>query len=86
MRSNAPPTGRTYDIVYYAPRFYADGSLAEPARVTVFLNGILVQSNFAIKGPTEFRGVPVYKPMAMRRCCFRRTTIRCGTGTCGEEA
>ena len=54
------PNWQAYDIVYYAPRFYADGTLAEPARVTVFLNGILVQSNFAIKGPTEFRGVPVY--------------------------
>ena len=56
------PNWQAYDIVYYAPRFYADGSLAEPAHVTVFLNGVLVQSNFAIKGPTEFRGVPVYKP------------------------
>ena len=56
------PNWQTYDIVYYAPRFYKDGSLAEPARVTVFLNGILVQSNFAITGPTEYRGVPAYKP------------------------
>jgi len=56
------PNWQTYDVVYYAPRFYGDGTLAEPARITVFLNGVLVQSNFAIKGPTEFRGVPAYKP------------------------
>ena len=56
------PGWQSYDIVYYAPRFYKDGSLAEPARITVFLNGILVQSNFAITGPTEYRGVPQYKP------------------------
>jgi hypothetical protein len=56
------PNWQAYDIVYYAPRFYGDGTLAEPARVTVFLNGILVQSNFAITGPTEYRGIPVYKP------------------------
>jgi hypothetical protein len=56
------PNWQAYDIVYYAPRFYGDGSLAEPARITVFLNGVLVQSNFAIKGPTEYRGIPVYKP------------------------
>jgi hypothetical protein len=56
------PNWQAYDIVYYAPRFYADGTLAEPARVTVFLNGILVQSNFAIRGPTEYRGEPVYHP------------------------
>lgn len=58
----AAPNWQVYDIVYYAPRFYADGSLAEPARVTVFLNGVLVQSNFAIRGPTEYRGMPVYRP------------------------
>jgi hypothetical protein len=56
------PQWQAYDIVYYAPRFYNDGILAEPARVTVFLNGVLVQSNFAIRGPTEYRGEPVYKP------------------------
>jgi hypothetical protein len=56
------PNWQAYDIIYYAPRFYADGTLAEPARVTVLLNGVLVQSNFAIKGPTEYRGIPVYKP------------------------
>jgi hypothetical protein len=56
------PNWQAYDIVYYAPRFYGDGTLAEPARITVFLNGVLVQSNFAIKGPTEYRGIPVYKP------------------------
>ena len=55
------PNWQAYDIVYYAPRFYADGTLAEPARVTVFLNGVLVQSNFAIKGRTEYRGLPVYR-------------------------
>jgi hypothetical protein len=54
------PNWQAYDIVYYAPRFYADGTLAEPARVTVLLNGVLVQSNFAIQGPTEYRGMPVY--------------------------
>lgn len=55
------PNWQTYDIVYYAPRFYNDGTLATPARITVFLNGILVQSNFAIKGPTDYRMLPVYK-------------------------
>ncbi|HET7083336.1 MAG TPA: DUF1080 domain-containing protein [Rhizomicrobium sp.] len=56
------PNWQSYDIVYYAPRFYADGTLAEPARVTVLLNGVLVQSNFAIQGSTEYRGLPVYHP------------------------
>lgn len=56
------PNWQSYDIVYYAPRFYKDGSLAEPARITVLLNGVLVQSNFALTGPTEYRGIPRYKP------------------------
>jgi Domain of Unknown Function (DUF1080) len=55
------PNWQAYDIVYYAPRFYGDGTLAEPGRITVFLNGVLVQSNFAIKGPTDYRMLPAYK-------------------------
>ena len=55
------PNWQSYDIVYYAPRFFKDGTLAEPARITVFLNGILVQSNFGIKGPTDYRMLPAYK-------------------------
>jgi Domain of Unknown Function (DUF1080) len=55
------PNWQSYDIVYYAPRFYNDGTLAEPGRITVFLNGILVQSNFAIKGPTDYRMLAAYK-------------------------
>ena len=51
---------QSYDIVYQAPRFYADGALAEPARMTIFLNGVLVQNNVALHGPTEYRGEPKY--------------------------
>jgi hypothetical protein len=57
----AAPNWQAYDIVYYAPRFYNDGTLAEPARITVFLNGVLVQNNFAIQGPTDYRMLPAYK-------------------------
>ncbi|HEU0095339.1 MAG TPA: DUF1080 domain-containing protein, partial [Rhizomicrobium sp.] len=56
------PQWQSYDIIYLAPRFYNDGTLAEPARMTVFLNGILVQNNVALRGPTEYRGEPLYKP------------------------
>jgi hypothetical protein len=54
------PQWQSYDIVYLAPRFYGDGSVAAPARITVFLNGVLVQNNVAIKGPTDYRALPVY--------------------------
>jgi hypothetical protein len=56
------PGWQVYDIIYTAPRFYGDGSLAEPARMTIFLNGILVQNNVPLRGPTEYRGIPLYKP------------------------
>lgn len=55
------PAWQSYDIIYTAPRFYGDGSLAEPARMTIFLNGVLVQHNVPLLGPTEYRGIPVYK-------------------------
>jgi hypothetical protein len=56
------PAWQSYDIIYMAPRFYGDGTLAEPARMTIFLNGILVQNNVPLRGPTEYRGIPLYKP------------------------
>ena len=48
------PNWQAYDIVYYAPRFYNDDTLAEPARITLFLNGVLVQNNFAINAWRPF--------------------------------
>lgn len=56
-----PGTWQTYDVVWTAPVFNADGSLASPARVTAFHNGVLVQNNFELKGITRFRGKPYYK-------------------------
>jgi len=55
-------TWNTYDIVYTAPRFAADGSLTSPARFTVLLNGVLVQNNVALKGGTTYIGAPSYRP------------------------
>jgi hypothetical protein len=54
-------TWNTYDIVYTAPRFAADGSLTSPARITVFLNGVLVQNNTVLKGATTYIGAPSYQ-------------------------
>ena len=78
------PNWQSYDIVYYAPRFYNDGTLAEPARITVFLNGILVQSNFAIKGPPITACFRPTRRMVRRRSCFRRTTTPCITAISGS--
>ncbi|WP_245652292.1 3-keto-disaccharide hydrolase [Rufibacter tibetensis] len=58
---NKPTEWNVYDIIYTAPRFKEDGSLFTPARVTVIHNGVLVQNNVELKGPTEYIGLPEYK-------------------------
>jgi hypothetical protein len=55
-------TWNVYDIVFTAPRFNTDGSLASPARLTVFHNGVLVQNNAVLKGGTTYIGAPSYFP------------------------
>ncbi len=56
-----PGEWQTYDVVWTAPRFNADGSLKTPAFVTVFFNGVLVQNHFELKGETRYIGKPFYK-------------------------
>jgi len=56
-----PGEWQTYDIVWIAPTFNADGSLLTAARVTVFLNGVLVQNDVTLSGPTLYIGKPSYK-------------------------
>jgi hypothetical protein len=55
-----PGEWNTYDAIFTAPKFDAKGMLVTPARITVIHNGILVQNNVEIKGPTEYRGIPHY--------------------------
>jgi hypothetical protein len=59
----ARPDGewQTYDVVWTAPRFNADGSLKSPAYVTVLFNGVLVQNHFQLTGQTLYIGKPFYK-------------------------
>ncbi len=57
-----PGEWQTYDIVFMAPEFTEKGTLKTPARITVFQNGILVQNNFEIKGPTQYNKLPRYEP------------------------
>jgi hypothetical protein len=56
-----PGEWQSYDIVYTAPRFGKDStSYFTPPRVTVFQNGILIQNNVALRGPTTYVGIPEY--------------------------
>jgi hypothetical protein len=50
-----------YDIIWTAPTFRPDGSLATPAYVTAFHNGVLVQNHVALEGPTLYIGKAAYK-------------------------
>lgn len=56
-----PGQWQTYDVVWTAPRFNDDGSLKSPARVTAFLNGVLVQNHVELQGATVYVGKPSYK-------------------------
>jgi hypothetical protein len=58
--SRAPGLWQTYDIVFHGPRFDAAGHLTRPARMTVFFNGVLVQDDAVLTGPTAHRSRPPY--------------------------
>lgn len=56
-----PGEWQSYDVVWTAPVFNADGTLQTPAFVTVFHNGVLVQNHFRLLGETLYIGKPVYR-------------------------
>lgn len=51
--ARAPGQWNVYDIVFSAPRFAEDGSVVEPARFTVFMNGVLIHDDQPLVGPTS---------------------------------
>jgi hypothetical protein len=55
-----PGVWQVYDIIYTAPRFNANGTYFTPPFVTVLHNGVLVQNHTAMRGPTEYIGIPEY--------------------------
>lgn len=62
--SRPPGEWQAYDIVWHGPRFAADGKLLRPARITVLQNGVLVQDNTELTGPTDYMHRPPYTPHA----------------------
>jgi len=52
--SRPPGEWQLYDIIYTAPRFKSDGTVLSPVRLTVFHNGVLVQNNVELTGPTSW--------------------------------
>ena len=58
--TKAPGEWNTYDIIFTAPRFNENGMLLSPAKLTVLHNGVVVQNNYELRGPTEYIGIPNY--------------------------
>ena len=56
-----PGQWQAYDIIFTTPRFEND-ELVEPARITMFHNGLLVHLNTEIHGPCAWRVIRPYEP------------------------
>jgi len=52
--SRPPGEWQSYDIFFRRPRFDETGTLLAPARITVLHNGVLVQDNVELLGPTSW--------------------------------
>ncbi|MCX6937904.1 MAG: DUF1080 domain-containing protein [Verrucomicrobia bacterium] len=55
-----------YDIEFRRPIFDAQGNLVRPARLTVEVNGVRVQNNVQLTGPTGWKKRPPYAAHADR--------------------
>jgi hypothetical protein len=51
---------QSYDIIYTAPRFKDASTYFTAPRLTIIYNGVLVQNNIEVQGPTVFPGIPQY--------------------------
>lgn len=62
VNASLPPgQWQVYDIIWTAPRFDSDGALLSKARITVLHNGVLVQNNVELTGPTGWIGRVPYQ-------------------------
>jgi hypothetical protein len=62
--SRPPGEWQVYDIIFNGPRFNEDGTVAKPAVVTVFHNGVVTQNHTIVTGDTPHRSVGKYKKHA----------------------
>jgi hypothetical protein len=56
--SRKPGEWQTYDVIWMAPKFNKDSMVIEPAYITVFHNGVLVQNHTPVVGTTPYIGAP----------------------------
>ncbi len=70
--SRPPAQWQTYDIVYSAPRFDSDGKVLSPVRLTIFHNGVLIQNNVQLTGPTSWLDrAPYHAHPEKQPICFQ---------------
>lgn len=62
--SRPPGEWQSYDLVFVAPRFRADGAVERRATLTLFHNGVLVHNHVELEGPTLYIGKPAYQAHA----------------------
>jgi hypothetical protein len=55
-----PGEWNVYDVIWTAPRFNDDGTLASPAFITAFHNGVVILNHFQVLGDTPFNAPPRY--------------------------
>ncbi len=60
--SRKPGEWQSYDIIYTAPTFNPKDTTTyfTPPRITVLHNGVLIQNNVSLRGPTQYIGIPEY--------------------------
>ena len=56
-----PGEWQSYDIIFHGARFDAAGNVTRPTRITVLHNGVVVQDNQELMGPTTHKARPPYK-------------------------
>lgn len=58
--SRKPGEWQTYDILFKAPKFAEDGTLLQPAYVTVLHNGVVLHHHYELQGSTAWDAPPSY--------------------------
>jgi hypothetical protein len=56
-----PGEWNVYDIIWTAPKFKDDGSLASPAYITALHNGVVILNHFALLGDNPWGDPPKYE-------------------------